>query len=149
MTLCWPPSSGELVQLVSSSRLPLLRELFTPGGARHGAAAGADAPQLSALETARSGADGARDGARARWDGARALVGAQHGAGRGGGRRTTTLASEFVSSLDALVHMLKDTTPHFVRCVKPNKDLVTTDCLLIASDDLIGCLTSSRAADEH
>jgi myosin-7 len=47
-------------------------------------------------------------------------VGAQHGAGRGGGRRTSTLASEFVSSLDALVHMLKDTTPHFVRCVKPN-----------------------------
>ena len=129
MTLCWPPSSGELVQLVSSSRLPLLRELFTPGGARHGAAAAADAPQLSALETARSGADGARDGARARWDGARTLVGA--GAGRGGGRRATTLASEFVNSLDALVHMLKDTTPHFVRCVKPNKDLVTT--ALIAS----------------
>jgi len=87
--------------------MPLLRELFTPGGARHGAAAAADAPQLSA----RGGADGARDGARARWDGARALVGAQHGAGRGGGRRTSTLASEFVSSLDALVHMLKDTTP--------------------------------------
>ena len=118
MTLWWPPSSGELVQLVSSSRMPLLRELFTPGGARHGAASGADAPQLSA----RGGGDGARDGARARWDGARTLVGA--GAGRGGGRRATTLASEFVNSLDALVHMLKDTTPHFVRCVKPNTDLV-------------------------
>ena len=132
------------MQLVSSSRMPLLRELFTPGGARHGAAAAADAPQLSA----RGGADGARDGARARWDGARALVGAQHGAGRGAGRRTSTLASEFVSSLDALVHMLKDTTPHFVRCVKPNKELVSTDCLLIASEDLIGWPTSSRAADE-
>jgi myosin heavy subunit len=38
----------------------------------------------------------------------------------GGGRRNTALASQFAESLESLMGVLATTTPHFVRCVKPN-----------------------------
>ena len=92
---------GELLQLVGSSQMPLLSALFKQGGA---------ADPDAAPKSARGG-------------GARGRTG-------GGGRRVSALASQFADSLDALISMLQATTPHFVRCVKPNAKL--------ASDQLDG-----------
>ena len=87
---------GELTQLFTTSSNPLLVALFKPGG------------------------EGGRDGEpvqkSARGGGARGRSG-------GGGKRTTALAAQFAGSLDELMAVLQRTTPHFVRCVKPNFDL--------------------------
>lgn len=80
---------GELMQLLSSSQLPLMEALFKQ--------AGADEPPKSA----RGG------GARAR-------------SGGGSGKRPSALAAQFADSLDSLMGVLSLTTPHFIRCVKPN-----------------------------
>ena len=88
---------GELVQLVGTSKLPLLEALFKQG-------IGSD--KEGGQKTARAG------GARGRTGGA-------------SGRRTSALAAQFADSLDALISMLQTTTPHFVRCVKPNAELVS------------------------
>ena len=38
--------------------------------------------------------------------------------------RTVALAKQFQDSLDALMSVLMRTSPHFIRCVKPNSELV-------------------------
>eukprot|EP00052_Salpingoeca_macrocollata_P017135 m.138842 g.138842 ORF g.138842 m.138842 type:complete len:1065 (-) comp20285_c0_seq3:49-3243(-) len=43
-------------------------------------------------------------------------------AGAAGGNKTTTLGSSFLESLSDLMAKLNSSTPHFVRCVKPNME---------------------------
>ena len=88
---------GDLMQAVSGAKLPLLRLLFRDKITE------ADTPSTP---RARGGGGGAR------------------GRSGGAGKRTAALAAQFADSLDALLIMLQATTPHFVRCVKPNADLV-------------------------
>ena len=83
---------GELTQLLSTSDLPFVQGLFKPPAN--------DEP----LRTPRGGGGG----------------GGARGRSGGGGKRVTALASQFVESLDSLMGVLSRTTPHFVRCVKPN-----------------------------
>ena len=102
---------GELTQLLSASSMPLLEAIFKPGGGGGGG------------------------------DPAAADQGAKRGGGRGrpgGGKRTAALASQFAESLEALMAVLRSTTPHFVRCVKPNPRL--------RPDDLDGAYVMCAAA---
>ena len=79
---------GELLQLLTTSSMPLLEQIFNKP---------AEEPPP---KSARGGG-----GARGR---------------SGGGGKRSALASQFVDSLDQLMAVLSRTTPHFVRCVKPN-----------------------------
>jgi myosin heavy subunit len=90
---------GELSQLLGTSSTPLIAALF------QGAAS--------------DGADGGGHGAKHQKTGG----GARGRSGGGGGRRAVALAGQFADSLDALMGVIKRTTPHFVRCVKPNTEL--------------------------
>ena len=40
-------------------------------------------------------------------------------------KKTTTVATEFRSSLNELMNSLRNTTPHFIRCIKPNQQKQT------------------------
>jgi len=44
--------------------------------------------------------------------------------GRSVGKRTTTVSSEFCKQLQVLVTKIRSTRSHFIRCIKPNNDLV-------------------------
>ena len=94
---------GELSLLLGTSELPLISALFKKGA---DAADGAAVAKQSGSASARGGGARARSG------------------GGGGARRNTALASQFQDSLDSLMTLLSGTTPHFVRCVKPNAQLV-------------------------
>lgn len=88
---------AELALLLGKSELPLLATLFK-------SSTGSDSAEQPV------GAAGARGrGARGR--------------SGGGGRRVVAVGAQFKESLDSLMSMLHSTSPHFVRCVKPNTAL--------------------------
>jgi len=121
----------DLEALMAASDAPLVPELFDPS--LHADAArdeeeAAEALAAAASSYSGSGAAGAGDAGHmspaVSAFGGGAGKGGFGGSGGAGGAKTSstaTIASRFKQSLGALNATLLATTPHYVRCVKPNK----------------------------